>query len=201
MPVRLVLIALLTVVLCACGRSTPTNYYMLESGQGPLTAESIPKKSLRIAQVEAPAYLNRNNIVSRVQNQTKLILAEFHLWAEPVGAGVRRVVEEIITPVMLQNGVNVLPFGTEEKGDYVLLLDLQRLDGNFNEKAALESYWTLMDRDDHPVARGIFSAEEQVQGANYNVLVEAESALVRDLAQYLAKTLPKYLQDRSRSRR
>lgn len=187
------LMTLLIIPLGGCFRSTPTNYYLLESSQKPFSADNLPGKSLRVAQVEVPGYLNRNNIVSRVQGETKLILAEFHLWAEPVGAGVRRVVEEVLTRPLLENGVNVLPSGTESGGDYVLLLDLQRLDGNFNEKAVLECRWTLLDRDEKPLRRGIFAAEEMVNGADYNILVGAESKLARELGQYLAQCLPPLL--------
>lgn len=185
--------------MAACGRSTPTSYYLLESSLGPMQVDNLPRKNLRVAQVETPTYLNRNNIVSRVKGQTKLILAEFHLWAEPVGNGVRRVVEEVLTAPLLQVGVNVLPTGSESGGDNVLLLDLQRLDGNFNEKAVLECRWTLVDRDEKPIAQGIFSAEEMVNGADYNVLVGTESKLVRDLGAYLAQKLPPLVGDGKQS--
>lgn len=183
-------------LLLSCGRSSPTQYYLLESSLGSLQAESLPKTTLRVSQVETPAYLNRNNIVSRVDGQTRLILAEFHLWAEPVGNGVRRVVEEVMTAPLMEKGINVLPSSTEERGDYILLLDLQRLDGNFNEKAVLECYWTLLDRDDNSLGRGIFSAQEEVRGADYNILVAAESKLVRNLGTYLAQKLPSFLRIR-----
>ncbi|MBD5553270.1 MAG: membrane integrity-associated transporter subunit PqiC [Desulfovibrio sp.] len=186
----ILLLSLLAVALCACGRSTPTKYYLLESSLGAMNATSLPAKTLRVAQVEGPAYLNRNNIVSRVRGETQLILAEFHLWAEPVNNGVRRVVEETLTGPMLKQGVNVLPSATEEHGDYVLLIDLQRLDGNFNEKAVLESRWALLDRQDKRLGGGIYSAEEMVPGASYDLLVGAESSLVRNFGKYLAGELP-----------
>lgn len=192
----LCLFALCLLALAACGRSTPTNYYLLESALGPMQTDNLPPRSLRVAAVETPAYLNRNNIVSRVQGETRLILAEFHLWAEPVGNGVRRVVEESLTKPMLEHGVTVLPSGTASGGDYVLVLDLQRLDGNFNEKAVLESRWALLDKDDKSLGNGIFSAEEQVQGSDYNVLVGAESRLVRRLGDYLAQRLPPLMASR-----
>lgn len=185
-----ILILSLAIFLVACGRSTPTNYYMLESPQELTTTDNMPQRTLRIAQVETPAYLSRNNIVSREKDKTRLILAEFHLWSEPLGSGVRRVVEEILTPPLLAQGITVLPFGTEEKGDYVLLIDILRLDGNFNEKAVIESYWTLLGKDDRPVGRGIFAGEEMVHGANYDLLVSAESALTQEFGKYLAQKLP-----------
>lgn len=192
----LALLCVSYVFLLACGRSTPTQYYLLESSIGPVQVDNLPHTSLRVTQVETPAYLNRNNIVSRVDGQTRLILAEFHLWAEPVGSGVRRVVEEVLTAPLLEKGINVLPAGSEERGDFILLLDLQRLDGNFNEKAVLECYWTLLDREDRPLGRGIFAAEEMVNGADYNVLVAAESRLVRNLGSYLGEKLPQYMRSR-----
>ncbi len=177
---KLISVASLFLALAACGRSTPTNYYMLESSTSPARADDLPRKSLRVAQVEVAGYLNRNNIVSRVKGQSRLILAEFHLWAEPVGSGVRRVVEEILTPALRQDGVNVLPGSSESGSDYLLLLDVQRLDGNFNDMAVLECKWALLDKNDKPIERGIFSAEEMVGGADYNVLVNTESRLVRE---------------------
>lgn len=199
MPRILTLVALFGLALAAlagCARSTPTNYYLLESGMAPVTADDLPPTTLRVAMVEVPSYLNRNNIVSRVQGETRLILAEFHLWAEPVSNGVRRVVAETLTPPLLEAGVTVLPTGTANGGDYVLLLDVQRLDGNFNEKAVLESRWTLLDKKDAPLAEGIFASEEMVEGSDYNVLVGAESRLVRRMGDYLAEKVPPLLKRR-----
>lgn len=182
--------------LSGCGRSTPTSYYLLESGIAPLQVESLPPTTLRVAMVETPSYLNRNNIVSRVQGQTRLILAEFHLWAEPVSNGVRRVVQEVLAPALLDAKITVLPSSMAAGGDYVLLLDIERLDGNFNEKAVLESRWTLLDKKDAKLANGVFSAEEDVQGSDYNILAGAESRLVRRLGDYLAGRLASLLKGR-----
>lgn len=89
----LVFLCFAMLMTVACGRSTPSNFYMFESASSQATVDRLPEKSMRIAQVEVPNYLNRNNIVSRVSGETKLILAEFHLWAEPVANGVHRVIE------------------------------------------------------------------------------------------------------------
>lgn len=176
--------------LCACARSAPTNYYILESDATPARADNLPEKTLRVAQVETASYLNRNNIVSRVKGRTQLILAEFHLWAEPVAAGVRRVVEETLFQPLLDAGVTTLPPGTASGGDYVLLLDVQRLDGNFNDKAVLECRWSLLDRDEKTIESGVYAAEEQVPGADYDILTATESKLVREMGAALAAVLP-----------
>lgn len=187
---KIFLLMCLFLALGGCGRSTPTHYYLLEGGMGALQVDRLPQKTLRVAMVEGPNYLNRNNIVSRVKGEPRLILAEFHLWAEPVTNGVRRVVAETLTKPMLENGISVLPPGSANGGDYVLLLDIQRLDGNFDDKAVFECHWSIVDKADKNIGAGIFAAEETVAGANYDTLVGTESALVRQLGEYLARRLP-----------
>lgn len=186
--------------LCGCGRSTPSNFYMLESSLNSIRTNNLPQTTLRIAAIDTPAYLSRNNIVSRVNGETRLILAEFHLWAEPVGNGVHRIIEETLTGPLLENGITVLPVSSESRSDYTLIIDLQRLDGNFNEKAAFECQWTLLNRDDRAINRGIYSNSEQVAGADYNILVKAESELVKNFGQYLADQLPVLIGKKNRKK-
>ena len=180
----------LTVLLAACGRSTPTNYYLLESRLTPVSADSLPSKSLRVAPVNVPEYLDRDGIVSRVGESTQLIVAQFHSWGEPLSHGVRRVTREVLTRPMLQSGVNVLPAGDESTADYVLYLDIQRLDGNFDQKAVLDVRWTLRNKFNEVLARGIVVDEETVAGKGYDVLTAAESRLVQRMAEHLAQRLP-----------
>lgn len=196
----LVFLFLAMLAITACGRSTPSNFYLLEGASNQATVDRLPEKSMRIAQVEVPNYLNRNNIVSRVDGETKLILAEFHLWAEPVANGVHRVIENELSPRLLARGITVLPATSESRSDYTLLLDLQRLDGNFNEQAVLECLWTLLDRDDKPIDRGFYTAGKLVNGADYNILVATESGLLTDFGAYLAERLPALIESGRKGR-
>lgn len=184
------------VLLCACGRSAPTRYYLLESGQQPVKADSLPAKSLRVAQVSVPEYLDRNNIVCRVNDATQLVVSQFHAWAEPMSNGVRRVVQEVLTPPLLASGFNVLAPADDTRADYVLLVDVQRLDGNFNANAVLEARWTLRDKEDAVLDRGIYADTEPVHGDTYDVLTAAESHMVRRMAEHLAARLPERMRSK-----
>lgn len=186
----LLLSLVLLTLLSGCARSTPTRYYLLESALDPVKADTLPSKNLRVAQVTVPDYLDRNSIVSRVNGETELVVSQFHAWAEPVGHGVRRVVQEVLTPPLLAVGLNVLAPGDDTRADYVLLVDLQRLDGNFDSKAVLEARWTLKNRHDDVIARGIYADVEPVEGKTYDVLTAAESRMVRRLGEHLAARLP-----------
>lgn len=186
----LLLSLVLLTLLSGCVRSTPTRYYLLESALDPVKADTLPSKNLRVAQVTVPDYLDRNSIVSRVNGETELVVSQFHAWAEPVGHGVRRVVQEVLTPPLLAVGLNVLAPGDDTRADYVLLVDLQRLDGNFDSKAVLEARWTLKNRHDDVIARGIYADAEPVEGKTYDVLTAAESRMVRRMGEHLAARLP-----------
>lgn len=186
----LLLSLVLLTLLSGCARSTPTRYYLLESALDPVKADTLPSKNLRVAQVTVPDYLDRNSIVSRVNGETELVVSQFHAWAEPVGHGVRRVVQEVLTPPLLAVGLNVLAAGDDTRADYVLLVDLQRLDGNFDSKAVLEARWTLKNRHDDVIARGIYADVEPVEGKTYDVLTAAESRMVRRMGEHLAARLP-----------
>lgn len=185
------------VFLCACGRSAPTRYYLLESGLQPVKADSLPQKNLRLAQVSVPEYLDRTNIVCRVNDATQLVVSQFHAWAEPVPNGVRRVMQEVLTPPLLAAGVNVLAPADDTRADYVLLVDVQRLDGNFNANAVLEARWTLRGKNDDVLARGIYADTEPVPGNTYDVLTAAESRMVRRMAAHLAIQLPQRMRSGS----
>ena len=178
------------VLMAACSRSTPTNYYLLESRLTPVSAESLPGKSLRVAPVTVPEYLDRDGIVSRVGESTQLVVAQFHSWAEPLSHGVRRVTREVLTRPMLDNGINVLPAGDESTADYVLYLDVQRLDGNFDQQAVLDVRWTLRSKYNDVLARGIYVDEEDVAGKSYDILTAAESRMVQRMAEHLTQRLP-----------
>lgn len=186
----LLLSLVLLTLLSGCARSTPTRYYLLESALEPVKVDTLPSKNLRVAQVTVPDYLDRNSIVSRVNGETELVVSQFHAWAEPVGHGVRRVVQEVLTPPLLAVGLNVLAPGDDTRADYVLLVDLQRLDGNFDSKAVLEARWTLKNRHDDVIARGIYADAEPVEGKTYDVLTAAESRMVRRMGEHLAARLP-----------
>ena len=137
-----VFLALLTLLLTACGRSAPTHFYLLDSGQPPLTADSLPAASLSIAPVSVPDYLDRNGLVRRSDGQTRLEVSELDIWAEPLGQGARRVLGEVLAARLLPRGIDVIAAG-DRQGDMELAVALERLDGDTPGTARLQARWQL----------------------------------------------------------
>lgn len=175
--------------LTACGHSVSTRYYLLESAHEPMKVDKLPTTNMRLAQVTVPEYLDRNGIVSRVMGSSELIVSQFHAWAEPVANGVRRLLQERLSKVMLAVGVNTLAPGDDAAAKYILFIDIQRLDGDFHADAVLEARWTLRDHRDNVLNKGIYADREAVSGNTYNELVSAESRMLCRMADHLSQCL------------
>lgn len=153
-----VFLALLAVLLTACGRSAPTHFYLLDSGQPPLTADALPAISLGIAPVSVPDYLDRNGLVRRSDGQARLEVSELDIWAEPLGQGARRVLGEVLAARLLPRGVDVIAAG-DRQGEFELAVALERLDGDTPGTARLQARWQL-SRGGEALDRGIYAAGE-----------------------------------------
>ncbi len=188
-------------LLTACGRSLPTRYFLLESPHTPMNVDSLPPTNLRLAQVSVPEYLDRNGIVSRKKGSTELIVSQFHVWAEPVAKGVRRLLQEGLSAPLLAANINVLAPGDDASAEYALFVDVQRLDGNFHDEAVLEIRWTLKNNSNAILDKGIYADREAVPGDTYDILIAAESRMLNRMVAHLAQRLPAMFQKNHASRR
>lgn len=185
-----VFLALLAVLLTACGRSAPTHFYLLDSGQPPLTADALPAISLGIAPVSVPDYLDRNGLVRRSDGQARLEVSELDIWAEPLGQGARRVLGEVLAARLLPRGVDVIAAG-DRQGEFELAVALERLDGDTPGTARLQARWQL-SRGGEALDRGIYAAGEDA-GMSSASLVAAQSRLLQGLGDHLAGRLLPHL--------
>lgn len=196
-----VLLCLLTVLLLsACGKSAPTRYYLLESGEKPFAAPSLPSTSLRIAHVGIPGYLDRQAVVSRSDGNPLLDVNNFDIWAEPLEQGVRRVLREVLSQPLLAGDIAVQT--TDDAGwKAALLVDILRLDGAPGETVRLEARWSLLDSADRVMARGSFADSAACPAAQPGTtatssLVRTQSLLVQRFGRALAPEIIRALHGR-----
>ncbi len=161
------------------GRSPATMYYAMQSDiSAPGTSNLSGNKEVALYKVDIPAYLDRNSIVSRDPDGVRLSIAEYHQWAEPVDRGVRRVLSETLAPVVLGNGGVLLASNDSTSSASIrVYVDIQRLDGTLNGDAVLSASFTVRDRDEKVLSRGLFS-ESEAAGQTYDSMVAAESRLL-----------------------
>ncbi len=94
-----ILVLSLVFLLSGCaitGESPPTQFYILPS----LTSKVIPIQSFKhvigVRPIVLPLYLDRPQIVT-IMGEGKIKLADLHRWAEPLSAGINRVITAGLT--------------------------------------------------------------------------------------------------------
>ncbi len=171
------------------GTEEPIRFYALRSlAEGPF-GELSPQAgglTLGVSPVRVPAYLQRPQIVTR-RGGNELLLGEFDRWAEPLEAGLGRVVGENLAALMPQVRVVGHPWRRSGAPDYRLVLELRRLEGREDGGVDLEARWALLTPDGREVGRGLFTGSRKVRGSGYEEVVEGMSRGVADLSREIAE--------------
>jgi len=181
-PVVLLTLACLT----ACGgRSPQPKYYLLGEEQpvaGSLRGDS-PAVVLR--QASLPSYLDRDALVLRSGGAVQITVAEYHLWAEPLRRAVPRLLEEIMRPLLLEKGLNLL---WPDAAEAALQMDVAflRLDGAPGGAAGISARWRMLGREGALLAQGLFTKEIDA-GDSHESMVRALSRLLADFGRELAQ--------------
>ncbi len=96
----------LGLLLVGCGSSPPNNFYVLSAHEFPAPSGTAP--ALGVGPINIPEYLGRQNMVySRVDNT--LQVASLDMWAEPLGAGIQRVLVLNLTGLLNTQDVSTFP--------------------------------------------------------------------------------------------
>ncbi len=185
--VNFVLLVLLSFSLMACGRSATTTYYVLDSGiSTPIALDdnkALKKmKQMRLSQVDIPEYLDRATIVSRETDGVRLHLAEFDSWAEGLETGAKRVIAEVLTPLLLEKNILLQPLDDASLDPLQIIIQIQRFDGPFQGNIVLDARWTVLDRHDRVLVSGAF-VDKAPAGLTYTSMVQAQSKLLAKLAE------------------
>ena len=94
--------ALSLVLLAACGKSAPTQFYTLRALPPASGAQSTSAVPLRVARVEVPGTLDRPEIV-REQGNSQVKVDDLSQWSAPLG--------QLMRTILVENLIKRLPNG------------------------------------------------------------------------------------------
>jgi uncharacterized protein len=187
-------IVLLLMALTACGGSAPTRFYLLtpldgaaQEAQG--AGAAAPRATIGIGPVAFPAYLDRQQIMTRVSNN-ELHLAGFDEWAEPLKDNFTRVLVENLSHLLPADSFAIFPFRGPEKVDWQVAVEVIRLDGALGGDALLLVRWTVYKKDDNRILLTKKSRFSQpAAGSEYGALAEAHSRVIEALSREMAAAI------------
>lgn len=187
---RAVAPGLLLMTFMACASNAPSRFYVLSSltgtGGKPEMASDKRQGTIGIGPVELPAYLDRQQVVTRV-SANELHLAGFDEWAEPLGDNFTRVLMENLSILLSSGSFIILPIRGPEPIDYQVGVEVMRFDGSLGGDASLLVRWTIFGKDDKKLLLTRKSSFKEATGASgYEALVAAQSRTVEALALEIA---------------
>lgn len=183
---RLFSALLISALVAACGTTPPSNYYMLTAdAQGTPSDAGV---SIGVGPVEIPDYLKeRSMILSR--NDHLLSVSNFDRWAEPLEAGILRVLILNLSVLMDTQQAYAFPWRSDAAPEYGVRVSVVQL--SVGETSALLSVsWSLHHaRTGALVHKALTQLQAPVTDNNAETVADVYSKLLLDLSEAIAAVI------------
>lgn len=172
-----------------------TRFYVLSNPRANGENVALRSNALQIGlkRVEVSPYLDKGSLVVR-HGDNELVYNDYARWAEPIGAGVSRIVRSRLLDNQKIGRVFVDSFPFDQSRDYDISIYVTRCEGALNTgetRFAAVVEVTTTGENARVVARREFIAPSQAwNGKNYAALVAGLSEAVDALSNQIVALLP-----------
>jgi uncharacterized lipoprotein YmbA len=180
-------------IVTGCATSQDARFYVLSPvpvSEAPKTPPPGALPRVGLWPVELPAQLDRLQIVTR-SGQNEIALAEFDLWAAPLGDQVTRVLAEDLAILIPTDHVAVFPWARDTLPDYEVQVEVIRSEATLGGQYELVANWSVFKRGVRNGGVRGKSALVEPAGASYAALAGAKSRLVGALGRDIAGAVQK----------
>lgn len=181
--------AALAITVAGCSSTAPTRYYQMVPVTSQATATESPIRLLAVSRIQFPDYLDRPQIVSRASD-TRLTVAEFDQWSEPLGGMFSNVLVENLRRTLGGSHVILLPDDRGFEPSLELDLNVLRFDVDSEGQIVLNTRWRLLDSAGKVLTTERTDLTEQATPADYGSITDGMSRAVGALAARIVMTLP-----------
>jgi uncharacterized lipoprotein YmbA len=186
------LLALAACDVIPAPQSDPTRFYVL-AGPAPAAQPSVPSTGLRIGlrSVDLAGYLRTPSLVVR-RGPDELSLQDYARWAEPLDAGISRLLGDQIKDAPGVRRVFIQPFPLDADRDYDVTVTISRCEGAADSAQFAATFEiATVGADSRLVVRRSFVAPAASwDGRDFGRLVELLSADVQSLGRDIVSALP-----------
>ncbi len=180
-----VLVAALLVTACF-GTSQQSQFYTLQ----PMAAEkavSDTTLSIGVEEARIARYLDKPQIVLSEESGVEVRVSEINRWAEPLSAMIQRTLVDDLT-TFLPNAVIKERTQAREKFDYVVLVEINQMTGQFDETAKLSGWFSIMNADGDIIRRQRVTVFENMSDS-YADYATVQSRLFQQMAKRIAQDI------------
>jgi uncharacterized lipoprotein YmbA len=187
-----------TTLLCAVvlftGCSSKSNFYQLHSATTPKSSSTNRVKSniIGIAEVEVPEYLDKPQIITRM-NDGRVDIHETERWAGSFPGNIQTVLTHNLSRSLPAYTFLSAPWEEPVTDKYRIYLNIDRFDGDRNGTVVLEGRWSLVDKDENRMLTGEHIYYIEKGGATLDETVTTQSRLLERLSRAIARKIRRYL--------
>lgn len=182
---HLIACMLLACLLTACGSSPRNEYFRLTANVETTATGNSP--ALGIGPIEIPAYLDREKMVYALRGN-QLQLADTANWAEPLDAGIGRVLALNLSGLLDTQNVRSFPWHPQRAPDYGIRINVLTLGASASEARLTTEWLVYRPASGEEVARRLsrlrrpVTAEEATPAQLPGIYSDLLESLSRELA-------------------
>lgn len=174
------------------GTSPPARFFLLTTpAQDGEATGMAPSRTVTVAAVELPDYLDRDNIVSRESGSPRLLFNEQDIWAEPLSSMITRSVARTISAV--RSDLRAVPSSLimDRRSDLTIRISFSELEAVLPDRVSASALWFIETAagSGGPI-RSFHATESLPEGpGSVEARVTAISRLVERLAESIAREI------------
>lgn len=179
----LILAAALLLAACSSQPVEPTRYYLLRTPVAVTSGDQESAAEYSLGSVEVATYIDQPGLVQET-GSGEIHMARHHQWAEPLRISLRRF---LATGIGAEAGQTVAMMATSPEAGRIDV-SIDQLHGNRRGEAVLVAFWQVSSANG-TVASHQFSESRDLSRDGYTALVEAEQALLQQLARRIGQSI------------
>lgn len=178
---------LIAVLLGACGSTPRSNYYLLSADAPGTPGSGGP--SIGVGPVTVPEYLKHREIVLN-RDTHRLDLESYERWAEPLDAGILRVVILNLSKLLDTQEMQSYPWPRAATPDFGIKLAVVEFSMQ-GDQASLVAKWSVSaTRPDKVLTQRISQLRKTSQDTGPAAVAAAYSDLLLQLSEKIAAAIP-----------
>lgn len=188
MTLRATLLFGMVCLLCACGHSPSTQFYLLGIVRPSAPATHFVGSPVQLRVVHIPAVLDRAELVSALPGG-RLQIDQFRQWGAPMADMIRSVLSQDLA-ARLPAGMVISPEAPAPPGTRGIVVDVLEFEPEPGGGVVLNAAWTLLGTDaSHPPLYEQRRFVQPAAGSSPSDHVEAMNSLLGQLADALSQAV------------
>lgn len=194
LPLHALLLLLVPLLVGGCSyllgvRTEQPKLFVLSTTPADGTHPLPPSFALGFGPVDLPGYLDRRGIVRRI-DPNRLEESRTDLWAEPLGAGFKSVLEQNLRLRLPGTPIRTFPWPMASQPDLAVAVEVSRFEPGAGNTVELNARWSVRSpRDGAVVAERDATLTETVSGPGTEDVVAAMSRAAGELSDEIARAV------------